>query len=277
MSYRPIVSDLVPEAEPPVGALPELEWVPVSRLMIDDTYQRPIEKRGAANIARIAKEFDWTCFSPLLVARADNGYLVLDGQHRAHAAAACRIDQVPALVVEADARQQARAFSRVNGDVTALTPLQIYRAALASGEGWARECDAAVRAAGCRLLSYNKSARLKKPGDVFAVAAVRAQLEAGRREALVAYLGGLLVSSSADEPVWYGGQGINIYVPVLAELCQRDPAVVRGFLNAHPPDSVRARVLHLQSQAEYSRVSFRELMGRSLRALLKAHLLERAA
>lgn len=72
-----------------VGGDPEIGFVPIDKLVIDDTYQRSIEKRGWANISRIANDFDWSKFSPLMVARLDDGrFAIVDGQHRAHAAAA---------------------------------------------------------------------------------------------------------------------------------------------------------------------------------------------
>ena len=138
---------------------PELLWVPIASLVFDDRYQRNIEQRGRSNILKIAKSFDWGRFTPLLVASVLGGKLaVIDGQHRAHAAALRGHRCVPAMICQMSLKEQAQAFTWVNGNVTAVSGFHIYRAALASEEPWAVNSQAAVAAAGCRLMHGNSSA-----------------------------------------------------------------------------------------------------------------------
>ena len=67
-----------------VGDAPEIQYVRVTDLVIDDSYQRAIEKRGKRNIQHIAEHFDWAKFSPLMVSSRDDGkFAIIDGQHRA--------------------------------------------------------------------------------------------------------------------------------------------------------------------------------------------------
>lgn len=65
----------------PRGDRPDLIWVRTDALRINEAYQRPIERRGWKTIRRIADNFTWGRFSPLLVAGlADGFYAVIDGQ-----------------------------------------------------------------------------------------------------------------------------------------------------------------------------------------------------
>lgn len=237
MTLRPIdMRGETPRAAP-AGERPDLEWVPVAGLRINDAYQRPIEKRGRANILRIADNFDWGRFSPLLVARMDdNLFAVIDGQHRAHAAALCGIEAVPALVTDMDVRAQAAAFSWVNGSVTALTPVQIYRAALAALEPWAVQCDAVVASAGCQLMTFNKSQAMKKPGEVFCISTVRKLVEGGDSTVLVAVLNGLMAAPiSKAEPAFFGAGWLDPMVRAAQGAGLVRGEAVAAFLTAHNP------------------------------------------
>lgn len=47
------------------GAAPMLQWVPISDLVVDPGYQRPIVGKGRRNVDRIARSFSWSCFAPV--------------------------------------------------------------------------------------------------------------------------------------------------------------------------------------------------------------------
>lgn len=88
--------DVFPLAEQPA---PQLLWLRIEDLVVDSRYQRPLNTGNWAAIRRIAKDFRWSRFSPVLVAPVEGGrYAVIDGQHRAHAAALCGIESIPAMV-----------------------------------------------------------------------------------------------------------------------------------------------------------------------------------
>jgi hypothetical protein len=261
------------EAKP----LPDLHWIRVSALMIDDTYQRRIERRGIRNIEAIAEEFSWSRFTPLLVAPVENGYAIIDGQHRAHAAALCGYRLVPAMVVEMDAQEQALAFSRVNGHITAVTPTQVYRAALAAGEPWAVNADDAVSAAGCRLMVINASAANKKAGEVYCVAAVRAVIDSGNRKYLTASLKALRACSDADHPVMYSATVLRPWINCLVETGIDDHDTLVAFLNENSFASLLAAVDKMRNTPEYFNKSRAILLQRTLQALLNAYIREVAA
>lgn len=174
---------------------PMLEWVPVAKIVMDDEYQRELKPNNWAAIKRIAANFQWSRFSPVLLAPIEGGlYACIDGQHRAHAAAICGFERVPAMITTVSRAEQARAFVHVNGSQIRVSGHQVYRAALAAREEWDVTCDRAVEHAGCRLMTNNSTlAKDKKPGDVFCIALIRKLVEAGKAEAVTAGLRALRI------------------------------------------------------------------------------------
>lgn len=174
---------------------PMLDWVPIAKIVIDDEYQRELKPNNWAAIKRIAADFHWSRFSPVLLAPIEGGlYACIDGQHRTHAAAICGFDRVPAMITTVPRSEQARAFVHVNGSQIRVSGHQVYRAALAAREPWAVACRDAVEHAGCKLMTNNATlAKDKKPGEVFCIALIRKLVEAGKAEAVTAGLRALRI------------------------------------------------------------------------------------
>lgn len=169
---------------------PMLDWIPISKIVIDDDYQRELKPNNWAAIKRIAANFHWSRFSPVLLAPIEGGlYSCIDGQHRAHAAAICGFDRVPAMITTVSKAEQARAFVHVNGSQIRVSGHQVYRAALAAREPWAVDCFNAVTDAGCTLMMNNSTmAKDKKPGQVFAISLIRKLVFEGKAWAVTAGL-----------------------------------------------------------------------------------------
>lgn len=218
---------------------PQVDWIALEKLVIDDTYQRPLEAANWRAIERIAANFDWSSFGPLVLAPLPGGvYAIVDGQHRAHAAALCGFDTVPAMVVPMAPQDQARTFGRINGAVVPVARGLLYRAALAAGEDWAVRSDAAVAAAGCRLMGSHWSARLKKPGMVFSITLIRKHIEAGNDWAVTA---GLRAIRDYDATGRVGLYHDYILAPWLAAIAtDREFEVydLAGFLRQNDPYKV---------------------------------------
>ena len=190
---RPIDTGSEPRVIPEEQPLPELAWVDIDGLVIDDRYQRPLGKANWSRIRKIAAEFRWSRFSPILVApTASGGYAVVDGQHRVHAAKICGFSRVPALIVQMDKQEQARSFSWVNDQVTRISTFHIYKAALAAGEDWAIDCREAVEVSGCRLMTGNSSTNSKKVGEIYAIALIRHLVERDKARVVTTGLKALL-------------------------------------------------------------------------------------
>ncbi|MCV2870652.1 ParB N-terminal domain-containing protein [Defluviimonas sp. WL0002] len=177
------------------GAVPQLMWVKIADLVVDDRFQRPLNKANWNAIDRIARAFSWGKFAPVVAAPIEGGrYALIDGQHRAHAAHLCGFDSVPAMVVVLTPEAQAASFAAINGNVTQISAFHVYKAALAAGERWAGECRDAVAAAGCELMTYYASRAAKKPGQVYCVSLVRRMVAAGKAPVVTRGLAALAAS-----------------------------------------------------------------------------------
>lgn len=255
------------------GESPELAYLEVADLVFDAAYQREIENRGRKNIQKIAENFQWGRFSPLLVARAPAGkFAVIDGQHRAHAAALAGQTKVPALISELTPSEQASAFSWVNGSITNLTPNQIFKAALNALEPWAVQCDAVVSRAGCRLMPSNASSSRKKPGEVYCIGLVRKLIDAGMSASMIAYLSGLLSSSQGDRHIWYNSIGISAFVPSAHINGVTNSETITAFLAAHDLDEILIAAEKLRLHPDYLGQSAGKMFSESIRVSLKAFL-----
>jgi hypothetical protein len=157
-----------PLKAPAPGAEPRLDWVPVASLVVEEAYQRAIADRGVRNIRQIAENFRWSRFAPIVVAPRDDGdYAVIDGQHRAVAAATIGIETLPAMIVEISVRERAEAFTYINSATTALTPMAKFHAAVAAQSPMAMAAQRCLDAAGARILRYPVAAGQMKAGDSF--------------------------------------------------------------------------------------------------------------
>ena len=67
MNLRPIDIDGRPILAASPGPAPMLQWVRVDQLVIDDAYQRPLGRANWTAIQKIAANFAWSRFHPLLI------------------------------------------------------------------------------------------------------------------------------------------------------------------------------------------------------------------
>jgi hypothetical protein len=179
-------SEFASIAVPDVGAAPMLQWIQVSDLVVDDAYQRPIYGAGRINVRRIAAEFRWSKFAPLVCAPVAGGkFAIIDGQHRATAAALIGIDSVPAQLIIADRIEQAAAFKSINGQVTRMHKLALHAAALAAGDADAAELASIAEAAGVTLLRYPLPIEKMEPGQTQALGAIGEGLRLYGRETVI--------------------------------------------------------------------------------------------
>lgn len=174
---RPLTVPVAPMPHGKVrGTIPEMAIVPISKLRIDPRFQRDITRRGLATISKICANFSWSRFAPLMVARVpgeDGLCSVIDGQHRATAALILGIVEVPCAIVNATETEQAAIFSAVNGNVTPVTILQLFKAARASNAEWAHQIDAACAMGGLTALVYPKARSEIKPFETMAIGTLR--------------------------------------------------------------------------------------------------------
>lgn len=273
MAMRKISVDGFEPVDRVVVGLPDLEFVRIADLVIDDRYQRQIETRGKKNVRKIADNFEWAKFSPLMVARRDGGrFAIIDGQHRAHAAALCGIKEVPALVSQMSISEEASSFSWINGSVTKLTANQIFKAALAAFEPWAVQCDAVVARAGCRLMPYNANAASKVGGQVFCIGLVRSIVEAGDAQHLAAVLEGTVNSDGGDDPRNFGAIMLGVLTSAAKSEGVTSGDAMADFLARVSMLGVEDSVRSLLRLPEHRGGSFNALFTKSVTVLLKDHL-----
>lgn len=259
---------------PPLGVLPALQYLLPQQLQIDEAYQRSIEEAGSqALIRKIAQHWNWDLCQPLVVSRRENGDLfVIDGQHRL-AAARLRGDiaQLPAVVVNyASAADEAASFVHLNQQRRPLTGLQIFHAALASGDSQACEIRDAIEAAGLKL-GKHVNLQLGPPMTIINVAGIRAAWDdyggAVTREALQ-----LLGTAFAGQRLVYAGT----FFAGLVALCrdqmgdakQIEPgrfAVMSAWLGTKSQGELRQRVL--QAKADDVNLNTRRAAAQVLRGL----------
>lgn len=152
-------------------ARPDICEVAVDTLLVDPGYQRELSERSAALINRIVAGWSWRAFKPPVVTPHGEGYLVLDGQHTAIAAATHGgIGTLPVMVVEADGQAaQARAFIGHNRDRVNITNAQLYFAALAAEDETALTVRNVCARAGATVLRNATPGRAYRPGEIAAV------------------------------------------------------------------------------------------------------------
>jgi hypothetical protein len=189
--YEPLsTAHYVPPTTPfGEGAVPFLDWLEVKKLVVDKTYQRTVSRAGAINIQRIADQFEWSKFSPVIVAPIEGGlFSIIDGQHRATAALLRGAEKVPCEIVHIDRAHQAEAFAAINGNTTKVTPQVVYFARLTGKDRAAQEMANVLAAAGVTVCRNNRTLRDMKKGETGAVGALFKFLKTYGPETLISSL-----------------------------------------------------------------------------------------
>lgn len=182
------------------GPAPMLAWIEIGLLRIDRGYQREIRRAGERNVRAIIDGFCWSKFAPVLIAPIAGGlYAIIDGQHRATAAAACGFESVPCQIVQVDRAEQAEAFAAVNGQVTPMSLMAIHRAAVVAGDPEAVRIARVAEAAGVRIMPYPRQVGDLKPNETMAIGAIRT----------IVRLHGDDLSALVLRAIWASGEGCN--------------------------------------------------------------------
>jgi hypothetical protein len=171
---RPISSEGFekPDSTSP-GAVPMLQWLKIEDLVVDPAYQRPIVGNGRRNVDRIAREFSWSCFAPVVVSPVEGGkFAIIDGQHRTTSAAILGIECVPCQIVIAAPEEQAAAFKAINGTITPISQMALHAAALVANEPWAVQIANVCACAQVEPLRYPVPINKQGPGQTMAAGAM---------------------------------------------------------------------------------------------------------
>lgn len=207
----PALSVAAPESVLP-GTKPILKWLKISELRVDPVYQRHVLRAGERNVIKIAGEFRWARFAPVIVAPAEGGgYAVIDGQHRALAAALAGLSEVPCQVIGIDRAEQARAFAAINGQVTPITSLQLHASRVAAGDPAAKALNEVCTRAGVSICRYPVPGNKMKVGETTAVGTLARFLRSYGASVLVPAL--KCITATGD-----GNPGY-VRAPIVGALC----------------------------------------------------------
>lgn len=165
--------------EPPTphdpGKKPELGWLPVAKLSVDERYQRNIESaRSRKLIDSIELRFNWSAFQAIVVTDApDGGWAVIDGQHRIAAAKRLGYLHVPAVIVKAlSVAEQAAIFVQANQDRVSVNSITLHHARVTANDRRGVVVAKILKDAGLAVPRTMVVAKALKPGEVTAVAAI---------------------------------------------------------------------------------------------------------
>lgn len=118
--------------------------------------------------------------------------------------------------------EQANAFSAVNGNVTAVTGFNLFRAEIASGDTEAMALVALAEAAGCSVATANASSKNKRAGTIFFLGGIK---DLYRRHGDVLGTALSIVRKAeywkSEAELWGG----DILFPTLQALCERGDAL----------------------------------------------------
>jgi len=178
MSVRPILPISAPGlARAEVGKRPELRWISLDRLVVNERYQREISKRSINLIRRIVRDWSWDRVRPaVVVPMPDEKFEVLDGQHLAVGAATHGgIAEIPCLVVTPGSNEGlAAAFVGLNRDRVCMTPQQVFRAELEAGDPVCLAVRDGVLSGGGEILLRPPARGRFEIGQTVAVGALKA-------------------------------------------------------------------------------------------------------
>lgn len=172
-NLRPIVAlSHVGKCNDP-GKAPEVLFLTLDQLVVNDEYQRGLSKASQNRVRKMAKAWDWNSYKALTVAQTDDPAIfeVIDGQHIASAAASNGgVHILPCLLGSAASLQdKARSFIGINTSKVGLTPMNIYKSRLAADDPQAVMVQAALDAHGCRMLEMMPTRGMYSIGDSMAV------------------------------------------------------------------------------------------------------------
>jgi hypothetical protein len=237
-----------PHALPNPGPAPIQQWIEIALLRVDPAYQRPIRSKGAQNVRRIAEAFCWQKFAPVVVAPIEGGFFaIVDGQHRATAAAVIGIERVPCHIIQADPAQQAAAFSAINGNVTPMFAGALWHARREAGDVPAVLLASVLEAAEVTICRYPLAAQYMKPGETLAVGALQSALARYGRDTLITAL--QCVTQTGD-----GNPGM-LRAAIISALCK--------VLHNHPRfREAGARLLEVMDDLDFETVFDTESLNR---------------
>lgn len=213
---------------PVLGSPPVLQWAAPGQLQIDPSYQRSIQNGPSQTLIRqIATHWNWDLCQPLVVSRrAGGGLFVIDGQHRLAAAKLRRdVPHLPCVILElVDRADEAASFVHLNQRRRPLSKLDVFKAAVASGDSEASAIAGALHWAGLSIATTTNPNGWK-PGMISNIGGIQT---AWKRYGAAKVRATLFVFSSAfsGQVLRYAGTIFPGVAALVADLtAKRDPVI----------------------------------------------------
>lgn len=232
----------------PEGGKISLEWLRAGDLHVDPIYERPCNE---PKVVKIMAAFDPDAIGVLEVSRRDDDSLwIMDGQHR-HQAILREwgpAEKLPCNVHHGlTIQDEARIYGTLNRDRTKPNPLNLHRAAVASGEPVAVDVDRIAHRHGYRV-TYGPG-----PGNVQAVGAMYDVYRKGSPQILDAALS-LIRSAGWDESP-PAEMIVGVALLVARHGNRIDSARFRKMLQDLVPRQVLAQARVLKSEVQSERTT----------------------
>lgn len=206
------------------GAVPEFGWRAISELVVDDRYQRPITRSGQRNIIKIAENFKWSHFSPVVCTPIEGGkYAIIDGQHRTHAAAMCGFTSVPCMITLVTTEEAASVFKAVNANITRVNAGHVARAALVAREQWVVDLCRIAESGGCKVFFTNPSGKDRIVGGIYAINTFRSLIKPDNHDVIITALRRLINSRTFGTRADFWSS--TTLIPVLSALINQPDAI----------------------------------------------------
>lgn len=251
--HKTITEQQRPRYPAPIGCLPSIEWVHITRLSIDTTYQRSTDNSASWRlIASIAAKFDWRLCAPLVVSRrADDVLTIIDGQHRWMAA--CQRDDIPQLPCcvfrYENIKEEARMFIVANRARKPINRLDDYYAALAAADEDALEIEQLVRASGF-CIARSTSCSAWRPGEIAFTSAIARTIQRFGAPIASGALTNLAVAFQ-DQKLTHGGALFGALVRIMSRpLPDFDPDRLLSALSTRSADGWGECVMGINSGNE---------------------------
>ncbi|MDA8230368.1 MAG: ParB/RepB/Spo0J family partition protein [Magnetospirillum sp.] len=222
------------------GQRPELGWLPVDLLSVDDRYQRKIDsRRSQVAIEQIVQHFKWSCFGTVLVTQQDEGWLIIDGQHRVEAARRLGVKTVPCVVVhQASLAEQASMFVSTNQIRVQVNPYTLFHARMTAGEPLALDVQRLCDEARLSIPKYPVQRDRMAPGQTLALNTLERIVKGGNPAAR----NGVIAAGHAYEKRAGAATAVILQAAALAaQFKPDDVGAIQSFFSLHDPDALNGQ------------------------------------
>lgn len=220
------------------GQRPELGWLPVDLLSVEEAYQRKIDsRRSQAAIEQIVQHFKWSCFGTALVTQnGEAGWLIIDGQHRVEAARRLSIKTVPCIVVhQATVAEQAAIFVSTNQVRVQVNPYTLFHARLAAREPLALDVQGLLDEARLSVPKYPVQKDRMAPGQTLALITLERIVKGGSQAAR----SGVIAAGHAYQNRAGAATAVVLQAAALAaESKPHSITAIQAYFSRHDPDSL---------------------------------------